>query len=279
MSGYLRRDFFQVDGYTSYFDAQLFEFLLRAQSDAGISGSMAEIGVHHGRSFFILAKARRDSEKALAIDVFEDDAIYHDPRGLGRGVRFRQNCARFNVTLEPDEIFAGLSTGIRAAEIRRRVGPVRFFSVDGGHRYDDVLYDLRLAGRTLAPGGIIVADDFMNPQWPEVSLAVVEWLREHRDTVTPFLSSPSKLYICGRSDKSFYQEQLKRFLANGPYVLRDSAIFSDDYYFARQNTRTKLQCLLKERIVSRLFGTDSSRIGTQTNTITRAEPVREKRAA
>ena len=277
MSGYLRRDFFQVDGYASYFDAQLFEFLLDVQSEAGIEGGMAEIGVHHGRSFFILAKARLAHEKALAIDIFEDDAIYRDPRGLGRGARFKQNCERLDVVLSPDEIFTGSSTDIGPAEIRRRVGPVRFFSVDGGHRYDDVLHDLRLAADSLAPGGIVVADDFMNPQWPEVSLATVDWLKNRGDAMTPFLSTPAKLYICGRGHKSFYQERLQRFFASGPYVVRDTAIFADDYYFARQNTRTKLQCMLKERIVSRLFRTDSSRIGTQTTTVAQDQP--ETRAA
>jgi hypothetical protein len=267
MSGYLRRDFFRIDGYISYFDAQLFEFLLATQSDAGIQGSMAEIGVHHGRSFFMLAKARLAHEKALAIDVFEDDALYHDPRGLGRGVRFKQNCERLNVTLSPDEIFAGLSTTIGAAEIRRRVGPVRFFSIDGGHRYGDVLHDMQLAADSLAPRGIIVADDFMNPQWPEVSLATVDWLKTPGNTFTPLLSTPAKLYICHRNDKSFYQTQLRRFFAGGPYLVRETAIFADGYYFARQNTRAKLQSLLKERIVSRLFGTDSSRVGTETSTV------------
>src|SRR6185437_8598911 len=65
MNSYLRRDFFQVEGYTSVFDARLFDFLLEMQSLAGITGSTAEIGVHHGRSFFLLARARRAGEQAL----------------------------------------------------------------------------------------------------------------------------------------------------------------------------------------------------------------------
>ncbi len=279
MSGYLRRDFFKVDGNTSYFDGELFEFLLLTQSESGIHGGMAEIGVHHGRSFFILAKARLAHERALAIDVFEDDAMYHDPRGLGRGIRFKQNCERLKIVLTQDEVFAGLSTAIGPAEIRRRVGAVRFFSVDGGHRYDDVRHDLSLAADSLAPGGIIVADDFMNPQWPEVSLATVDWLKGPGNAMTPVLATPAKLYLCARRDKPVYQALLKRFFAGNSCVVRDTAMFSDEYYFARQSTRAKLQCLLKERIVSRLFGTASSRIGTQTNTVAEPTPLPEKRAA
>jgi hypothetical protein len=252
MNGYLRRDFFQVDGYTSFFDARLFDFFLEVQSLAGIAGSMAEIGVHHGRSFFLLAQARRAGEQSLAVDVFEDDALYRDPLGFGRGVRFKQNCARLGVTLAANEVFAGPSATLDAAEISRRVGPVRFFSVDGGHRYDDVAYDMRLAAAALHPRGIIVADDYMNAQWPEVSLALADWLREKDNPLCPFLSSASKLYLCARSERAFYRTHAKQFLASGRYQVRDTDLFADSYVFSRQGMRDKLRYFLKERLMARL---------------------------
>lgn len=252
MNFYLRRDFFQVDGYTSHFDACLFDLFLATQSRAGIAGSMAEIGVHHGRSFFVLAQARQPGEKALAIDVFEDDAIYQDPKGLGRGARFHQNCARLGVSLDAGEIFTGLSTTLAAPEIRRRVGAVRFFSVDGGHRYDDVAHDIRLAAAPLHPRGIIVADDFMNPQWPEVTLAVAHWLREPGNPIAPFLCTPSKLYLCARAEKQFYQEAAKQFLKRGSSVVHETELFDEEYLYARQSAAGKLREFVTERLVSRL---------------------------
>ncbi|MGH6981496.1 MAG: class I SAM-dependent methyltransferase [Stellaceae bacterium] len=252
MNSYLRRDFFQVDGYTSFFDARLFDFFLETQSLAGIGGSMAEIGVHHGRSFFLLAQARRGDEQALAVDVFEDDALYRDPQGFGRGVRFKQNCQRLGLALGDAEIYAGLSTTLDAAEIKRRVGPVRFFSVDGGHRYDDVAYDMRLAAQALHPRGIIVADDYMNAQWPEVSLAIADWLRENNNPLCPFLSSTSKLYLCHRDEKSFYRAHAKQFLASGRHQVRDTDLFADSYFFSRQSLAEKLHYFVKERVVNRL---------------------------
>ncbi len=252
MNGYLRRDFFQVDGYTSHFDACLFDLFLETQSRAGVAGSMAEIGVHHGRSFFVLAQARQAGEKALAIDVFEDDAIYQDPKGLGRGVRFRQNCTRLGVALDDSEVFAGFSTALAAAEIRRRVGTVRFFSVDGGHRYDDVAHDIRLAAAPLHPRGIIVADDFINPQWPEVTLAVAHWLREPGNPIAPFLCTPSKLYLCPRADKSFYQAAASQFLDRSSSVVHETELFEERYLYARQTATAKLREFVTERLVSRL---------------------------
>jgi len=250
MNRYLRRDFHHVDGYTNILDGRLFDVFLEAQSAAGITGSMAEIGVHHGRSFFILAGARRPGEKALAVDVFKDDAIYQDPLGMGRGARFHQNCQRLGVTLDASEIFSGLSTSLDAGEIARRVGPVRFFSVDGGHRYDDVRHDLRLAAAALAPRGMIVADDFMNAQWPEVSLAVVDWLREPGNKFAPFLSTPSKLSLCARADRDFYRGAAERLFAGGGHIVTEAHLYDDAYYFARLGPREKLRDLARAKLIA-----------------------------
>jgi hypothetical protein len=51
-------------------DALLFAAVAAGQTADGIKGSLAEIGVFFGRSFFLLAKMASDSEKALALDLF-----------------------------------------------------------------------------------------------------------------------------------------------------------------------------------------------------------------
>lgn len=252
MNRYLKRDFYRVAGYTSLLDARFFDLLVSVQSGAGIQGSLAEIGVHHGRSFFILAGARQAGEKALAIDVFEDDAINRDGRHSGRGVQFRRNCARLGVALADEEVYVGLSTSLDAEEIRRRVGPVRFFSVDGGHRYDDVAHDLRLAAAALDPQGVIVADDFMNAQWPEVSLAVVDWLRGDGSAFTPFLATVSKLYLCARTKRPFYQDAVRSFLADERCLVRETALFEESFVFVRQRASDKLGQQVKQRILATL---------------------------
>jgi peptide chain release factor 2 len=54
----------------------------------------AEIGVHHGRLFIPMALARRPGERALAIDVFEDQHLNVDHSGKGDRARFEENVAR-----------------------------------------------------------------------------------------------------------------------------------------------------------------------------------------
>ncbi len=252
MNNYLRRDFFLVEGSCNHFDGVIFDTLLAGQSEAGIPGSMVEIGIHHGRTFFILAGARRADEKALAVDVFEDDEFYQDPKGFGRGAWFQRNCSRLDIALDENEVFVGRSTLLDRDEIRRRIGEVRFFSVDGGHGYDDVLYDLTLAGRTIAPRGVIVADDFMNPGWPEVSAALADWLRDTGDEFRPFLCTPWKIYLCRKSEFNFYVGLTAGLSSEGRSLAQPTHYFGNRFQFVRPRMTARLRVRAKEVAIVRL---------------------------
>ena len=67
----------------------------KAQLEMGIAGHVAEIGVHHGRSFILLALLARAGEKAVAIDVFEQQELNVDRSGRGDLAQLRENVARF----------------------------------------------------------------------------------------------------------------------------------------------------------------------------------------
>src|ERR1700720_974227 len=177
---YLRFNFYWTEGCMSRLDALVFRKLIAAQSEGGIQGSLAEIGVHYGRSFFLLALGRQESEKSLAVDLFEDDALHTSRRGIGRFGGFKNNCSKFGLNFSEDEILKGSSLELSAEEIVRRVGKVRFFSIDGGHMYEHVANDLQLANMTLTPDGVICMDDMFCALWPEVAVATFDWLRvEH----------------------------------------------------------------------------------------------------
>ena len=45
--------------------------LIWLQESDGVPGGLAEIGIHHGRSFIALAAAARPTDPLIAIDVFE----------------------------------------------------------------------------------------------------------------------------------------------------------------------------------------------------------------
>jgi len=189
---------YRIKGFLHPIDAMIFSDLLDFQMSQGISGSVAEIGVFYGRSFALLASAIADDETALGIDLYDiDGQLEYVNRTLNdEGVL--QKCT----------LHVGSSMDIQPSEISRQVGPVRFFSVDGGHERPFVEYDSMLALDALSSDGIIAFDDFFNSQYPDVTLAVVKFLEDHAD-VSPFCITKNKLYVCRRAQYETYLTFMK----------------------------------------------------------------------
>lgn len=191
---YVERFMGTVQGYMTALDARLIAALLKHQDENKIVGHLCEIGVHHGRLFLMLALARREGERALAIDLFEDDVINANTRHAGRNGALLANAQRLGIELSEEETFKTSSLDVKPSDIfARTTGRIRFFSVDGCHLYREVENDLRLAESTLTPDGIIAVDDFFNPNWADVSFATYDFLRQSGKFV-PFAIT-SKLFL------------------------------------------------------------------------------------
>ena len=93
-----------------------------------------------------------------------------------------------------DVVTPFVQTSTNAARLFRDIG-VRFdlIYLDASHEYEDVLADLRAWYPLLAPGGVLVGDDFEEP-WFEIIRAVMEFAEEIRHplkTARAFASSPN----------------------------------------------------------------------------------------
>lgn len=206
---YVARSMKTVQGFLTTLDARLIAALLSYQGENNIAGHLCEVGVHHGRLFLMLALARRAGERALAIDLFEDDARNANTRHAGRDRALLANAHRLGIELSEEETFKTSSLDIEAADIlTRTTGRIRFFSIDGGHLYQHVENDLRLAERTLTAEGIIAVDDFFNVGWADVSFATYDFLRR-TDTIVPFAIT-SKLYLAAPAMADKYKTALGR---------------------------------------------------------------------
>jgi hypothetical protein len=204
---YVSRSMGRVQGYLTPLDARLIAALLSCQDENDITGHLCEIGVHHGRLFLMLALARRPGERALAIDLFEDDTINANTQHAGRDRALFANAHRLGIELSDEETFKTSSLDIEATDIlTRTTGRVRFFSIDGCHLYQEVENDLRLAESTLTAEGIIAVDDFFNRDWADVSFATGEFLRR-TDTIVPFAIT-SKLYLAAPRAAEKYKTAL-----------------------------------------------------------------------
>jgi hypothetical protein len=183
--------------------------LHRQQRAAGIAGGVAEIGVYHGRFFLALALCCGGDERALAVDLF-------DRLRPGREAAVRGDRDVFAAHLETWGV-AG-RTAVRQDDsltltpeaVRGDVGAAgaRLFSVDGAHSFGHAIADLRLAASSLAPGGVVLLDDFLHAEWLGVTEAAVALLREPSPPLAPLAICGGKLALCAPADHAAWMERL-----------------------------------------------------------------------
>lgn len=197
--------FFQmprINGYLSAVDALAITTILIGQREAALGGGIAEIGVYFGRSFYLMALLIERSERALPVDLFDVGAS--EGRNSRQLESFIANGKLLNINFDPEMVLVGNSRELKPADIMAKAGRLRFFSVDGGHSLEDVLSDAALAAQTMSDHGVICFDDFCNPEWPEVTFGIYEFLRNNSGSFVPLLATQKKLFVCKREYRDFY---------------------------------------------------------------------------
>ena len=198
----------QVHGWLNPVDAELFRQILLLQDSLGIRGGAAEIGVHHGKSFIPLCLGLHDNERAVCVDIFEDQTHNVDLSGQGSREKLERNLQRFSVPADRVVVLKASSFDVSAKQIVDAVGSVRFFSVDGGHWRDIVVDDLGIAGDAVGERGVIALDDFLHKEWPDVTRGFFDWHRGPGADFAPLAISPNKLYLVRKESFGVYAEQL-----------------------------------------------------------------------
>lgn len=194
-----------VEGWFFPIDAYLVGLLDALQKEMGVHGNLFEIGVHHGKSALLLARAAASGDVLGVCDVFEDQPANLDDSGEGSRELFLRNLRVFSV-LSPERlrIFAKRSELLT----REDTTTCRLFHIDGGHRPEDLIADLRVAARALAPAGVVVVDDVFNPSWPGVSEGFFRFMWEEPETFTPFLIGGNKVFLTRPAEAGRYRERL-----------------------------------------------------------------------
>lgn len=193
LTAYRERGLAQVTGWFEGESAEVIGLLLAHQLELGVTGNVAEIGVHHGKSFLLLANGLRRAEQAFALDVFGDQDKNLDRSGLGDRAAFESNVAAW----APDadvSILQLSSLEVTPASALDTFGEVRVMSIDGGHTAAITAHDLRLAEACVAERGIVVLDDLLNPHWMGVLSGFGDYFGSGA-RLTPFAYSPNKLYL------------------------------------------------------------------------------------
>jgi hypothetical protein len=171
-------------------------------------GSVVEIGVHHGKSFILLALANR-SRHCYAIDLFQAQDLNIDRSGQGDREKFLGNLQSWGADADKVVIDARPSDTVTAEDIITKVGRSRFFHIDGAHHLQVVSSDLALALATTDAAGIIAIDDVFMPEWPDVSIALFGSPVLAQSGFVPFAIGFNKTYLCHRDQVARYRAVLK----------------------------------------------------------------------
>jgi hypothetical protein len=196
-----------------------------SQRNSGITGSVAEIGVHHGKLFIALHLLKRPEESSVAIDVFGDQELNVDKSGAGDIDKFHTNVRRWSSTVGL-VVHQGDSTKVEPQALLSLAGsPIRLFSVDGGHTEQIVLSDMRLAESTLAEGGVVIADDVFNPQWPGVCVGTLRYL-DLGGALVPFMIGFNKVLFARPQYCRKYRSRIEEAFRHRRLVDVQSSVFA-----------------------------------------------------
>jgi hypothetical protein len=198
-----------VKGWVEPQTLDVLQTLAEAQDREGVDGGIAEIGVHHGKLFIALQLLGRPGAPTVAVDVFDDQELNVDQSGRGDRARFEANVRRWG-DWSSVVVKQGDSTQLSGNDVVELAqGPVRLFSVDGGHTEEIVATDMRTAEQALAPGGIVVADDVFNAEWPGVSVGTLRYL-DSGGALVPFGIGFNKVYFTDEDHAERFRETIRR---------------------------------------------------------------------
>jgi hypothetical protein len=214
-----------------------------AQRRNGIRGSVAEIGVHHGKLFILLCLLRNEDEIAVGYDLFGQQDQNIDNSGKGSLGILRDNLRAANVGTSNVKLITANSLELTGARVLRDSGsPVRLFSIDGGHTADITRNDLSIAADAIADDGVIILDDFFNEAWPGVATGTAHFLRDNPGMLVPFAILGNKVFFA-RTDA--VADAFRRILSQSKIVterlVRKGSEFFGHPVFVGYDARTVLR--------------------------------------
>ncbi len=202
----------KIQGWFSFEAAMLFAMIDETQKQNQIEGDIFEIGVHHGRStLFLKALLNGSNEKIQVCDLFRSQEMNVTKSGEGNRAIFEKNLKK----LFPQNeiiIHEKLSRDLDPDDIGKNY---RIFHIDGGHSFQETLFDLELAASSITEKGIIIIDDPMTYVWPGVTHGIFEFLVKNNEYAA-ILSGFNKMVLVKKDFADIYTDKFddKKSLSN-----------------------------------------------------------------
>jgi hypothetical protein len=204
---YLEGPFRSVNGWCGPHLWQVIEPLHAALAKEGPAAPVAEIGVFHGKFFIGLLKTMQANARNTAIDVFDLQRFNLDGAGAGNLSKFKENLAVCGVESNAFDVMRADSMALSRRdidELRSSTGGFSMFSVDGCHKVEHTINDIRIAMNLTLPHGAIFVDDYYNPDWPGVHEGVSKLFLTDSPRFVPVAFLSNKLILCNISFHSTY---------------------------------------------------------------------------
>ncbi|WP_045700250.1 class I SAM-dependent methyltransferase [Streptomyces rubellomurinus] len=250
----LKRD--DIPGWFFGLDRAAFRHLLAAQTAAGLSGDLLELGSYLGRSAVLLGDHLAPGERLTVCDLFDSEAGDSENaaememsyrRTLTRSA-FEANYLAFHSEL-PAIVQAPTSV---LADGRIPAGSCRFVHVDASHLYEHVAGDIAVARAALVEDGLIALDDYRSEHTPGVSAAV--WEAVFTGGLRPVLLTPMKFYGTWGDAEAARRVLLRRDWRAEGYTVDEDTIAGARVL--RLNYRVKAPVLPPQRSAPRRLALD-----------------------
>jgi hypothetical protein len=214
LAAYLRDRFEQVPGWCRPEALVACLAIRQAQARLGVMGGAFEIGAHAGRFFAGLALIVGPAERSVAIDIFAASDLRLDQSGVGaEQARLAGLLADVCADCEI-EILALDSLSLGPTERQKLAaasGGFAFVSVDGGHTPEHAYADFETAEAVVAPGGVVMVDDYYSARWPGVHEGVCRHFFARRPRVAPFAFFARKLWLTTHAHHAAMMQAMQRF--------------------------------------------------------------------
>ena len=175
-------------------------------SKANVIANIVEVGVYKGKSFCFLSHFIKDNENLYGYDTFPEDCYESTKLAL-------KNYG----TNSQYELIKADTSELNNDDIKAKIDGkgIRILHIDAGHEYHEVFYSLLSFSPYVIDTGVIVIDDYQDPEFPGIEAALLDFCEIDRPRrFTPFFSGVNKIYLCATHKAKSYQESIlanKRF--------------------------------------------------------------------
>lgn len=247
LGDYRRKGYKKVGGYLNALQIRCICELSDLQKSNGIKGPVCEIGIHHGRLFILLHLLSEKDEHGIACDLFERQDENISISGLGDKDKFLENLDMWDADMDRIEIITENSLNLKPQDLLTH-GALRMISVDGGHDAETAYNDIALAAETIVEGGIILLDDFPDPNWLGVSESLFRYLLEKERGLWPVAILDRKLILTNSGSAAYAYRDMLIDSFNMTCEMRHSHLLGKEVVILHERTpRKKLKKYLQER--------------------------------